>query len=231
MRLDKYLAHANFGSRKEVGELIKSGRVTVGGKTVKDRKLKVKDEDEVRVDGFTVVLEEYMYFMLNKPQNVISATESFEHETVIDLIEHSQYRELFPVGRLDIDTTGLLIITNDGKLSHQLLSPKKEVFKTYYCKLKHDVSKSDITFLETGIPLKDFTTKPAKVEVIEEDEVLLSISEGKFHQVKRMFKYLNNEVLELKRVKFGNLVLDETLEAGEYRRLTEDELTDLKKLI
>ena len=119
MRLDKFLAHANYGTRKEVGEIIKSGRVTVNGKVIKTRKEKVKDDDYVEVDGYKVVLEGFMYFMLNKPKDVISATESYEHDTVIDLIDHPQYKELFPVGRLDIDTTGLLIITNDGKLSYQ----------------------------------------------------------------------------------------------------------------
>ena len=231
MRLDKFLAHANYGTRKEVGEIIKSGRVTVNDKVIKTRKEKVKDDDYVEVDGYKVVLEGFMYFMLNKPKDVISATESYEHDTVIDLIDHPQYRELFPVGRLDIDTTGLLIITNDGKLSYQLLNPKKDIFKKYYCKLKNDVTKSDVAFLETGIPLKDFTTKPAKVEVINNDEVYLSISEGKFHQVKRMFQYLNNEVLELKRVEFGKLQLDDALELGEYRRLTEEEINNLKNLI
>lgn len=231
MRLDKFLAHANYGTRKEVGEIIKSGRVTVNGKVIKTRKEKVKDDDYVEVDGYKVVLEGFMYFMLNKPKDVISATESYEHDTVIDLIDHPQYKELFPVGRLDIDTTGLLIITNDGKLSYQLLNPKKDILKKYYCKLRNDITKSDIGFLEIGIPLKDFTTKPAKVEVINDDEVYLSISEGKFHQVKRMFQYLNNEVLELKRVEFGNLQLDNTLELGEYRRLTEEEINILKNLI
>ncbi|CAD2074957.1 pseudouridine synthase [Phocicoccus pinnipedialis] len=231
MRLDKFLSHAGFGSRKEVARLIKEKRITVDDKVVKDRNLKVNDNNTVTVDGNIVILEEWIYFLLNKPKGVISSTEEGPTKTVIDIIHHPQSDELFPVGRLDKDTTGFLLITNDGKLSYQLLNPKKDIFKTYKCTLKNPVSESDLVKLETGIPLKEFTTKPAKAEKISDKVVHLSISEGKFHQVKRMFRYLGNEVIELERISFGGMALNSSLNYGEYRRLTEEELEFLKKLI
>lgn len=231
MRLDKFLSHAGFGSRKEVAKLIKEKRVAVDEKIVKNRNLKLQDKNTVKVDGDVVILEEWIYFLLNKPKGVISSTEEGPTKTVIDLIDHPQSDELFPVGRLDKDTTGFLILTNDGKLSYQLLNPKKEIFKTYKATLEKPVSDNDIERLETGIPLKDFTTKPAKAEKKSDRVIHLSISEGKFHQVKRMFRYLDNEVIELERISFGGMELDDTLKRGEYRRLTEDELKFLKNLI
>lgn len=231
MRLDKYLSHSGFGSRKDVAKIIKEKRVEVNGKVVTNRNMKLADQDTVYVDGEYIFLEEWIYLLLNKPKGVISSTEEGRHQTVIDLIDHPQKGELFPVGRLDKDTTGFLLLTNDGKLSYQLLNPKKDIFKTYNCILKNTVSDEDLRTLEAGIPLKDFKTKPAKAKRISPREVNLSISEGKFHQVKRMFQYLNNEVVELNRVSFGGMELDENLKRGEYRRLTEKELKFLKKLI
>lgn len=231
MRLDKYLSHSGFGSRKDVAKIIKDKRVEINGEVVTNRNMKLTNNDEVYVDGEHILLEEWIYFLLNKPKGVISSTEEGHHQTVIDLIDHPQKGELFPVGRLDKDTTGFLILTNDGKLSYQLLNPKKDIFKTYNCLLRKPVSDEDLKVLETGIPLKDFTTKPAKATRISPREVNLSISEGKFHQVKRMFQYLDNEVIELNRISFGGMDLDKNLNHGEYRRLTEKELKFLKKLI
>lgn len=228
MRLDKYLANANLGSRKEVNKLIKKGDISVNGSIVKHAKMDVDYEDDIVYIDVPIVLEEFIYFMMNKPDGVISSTEEGPTETVIDLIAHPQQRELFPVGRLDKDTVGLLFITNDGKLAHQLLSPKNEYYKTYRVTLRDEVTKSDIKQLETGIELKEFTTKPAKADLLNSHEVSLSITEGKFHQVKRMFIALGNEVIKLKRTNFATLALDETLAEGEYRRLSEDEIKKLK---
>ena len=227
MRLDKYLANANLGSRKEVNKLIKKGEISVNGTIVKNAKTDVGYEDDIVYIDIPIVLEEFIYFMMNKPDGVISSTEDGPTETVIDLIAHPQQGELFPVGRLDKDTVGLLFITNDGKLAHQLLSPKNEYYKTYHVTLRDEVTESDIEQLETGIDLKEFTTKPAKAELLNPHEVSLSITEGKFHQVKRMFLAIGNEVVKLKRTNFATLELDETLLEGEYRRLSEEEIKKL----
>lgn len=227
MRLDKYLANANLGSRKEVNKLIKKGEISVNGTIVKNPKTDVGYEDDIVYIDVPIVLEEFIYFMMNKPDGVISSTEEGPTETVIDLIAHPQQGELFPVGRLDKDTVGLLFITNDGKLAHQLLSPKNEYYKTYHVTLRDEVTEKDIKQLETGIELKEFTTKPAKAELLSPHEVSLSITEGKFHQVKRMFIALGNEVVKLKRTNFATLELDGALAEGEYRRLTEEEIKKL----
>lgn len=169
--------------------------------------------------------------MLNKPQDVISATDDERHRTVLDLLEEPLTKVgLFPVGRLDKDTEGLLVLTNDGKMAHELLSPKKHVPKRYYVELKKPLSKEDAVILENGVELETFTTKPAKVEFITEDKVYIIISEGKYHQVKRMFKCVGNRVLFLKRTGMGNLGLDENLAPGEYRELTSKELEQLQGL-
>lgn len=227
MRLDKYLANANVGSRKEVGKWIRKGMVKVNGQIEKQAKAEVSYDDEIFFQDEQINLDEYIYLMMNKPTGVISSTEEGPTKTVIDLIDHPQRKELFPVGRLDKDTTGLLLISNDGKLAHRLLSPKNEHFKTYHVTLKNQVNDNDIEHLERGIQLKDFKTKPAQVELIDRHHLHLSISEGKFHQVKRMFQALDNEVTALKRVKFVSLVLDESLSAGEWRYLTKDEVKNL----
>lgn len=229
MRLDKYLSNAGEGSRKDVKSIMKKGRVTVGQKVIKDPKFEVDGSEEIRLDDKAVVLENGIYIMLNKPKGVISSTEEGPTRTVIDLIDHPQSKDLFPVGRLDKDTTGLLFITDDGKLAHELLSPRNRIDKTYIADLKDDVSESDISMLEQGIPLKDFTTASAVAVKISSRKVKLTITEGKFHQVKRMFQYLGNEVADLERVEFAALKLDDDLRRGEYRRLTESEINILKK--
>ena len=251
MRLDKFLANSGIGTRKEVKEIIKKKKISVNGVFVKDGKIHIdENKDVIKYENKVVGYKPFVYIMMNKPAGVISATEDNYHKTVIDLLknEYSTYN-IFPVGRLDIDTEGLLLLTNDGILSHNLLSPKKHVDKKYYVKIAKSLSENDIKTLENGIKLEEnFVTKKAKVEIVcndsekesedfnffenknnkNENLVYITISEGKFHQVKRMFKAVNNEVLYLKRVKMGNLLLDEKLELGEYRELTEEELNNLK---
>ena len=233
MRVDKYLANSGIGTRKEVKEILKKKRITINGKIVIDSKLHInEDEDIVCFDGERIEYKEFLYIMLNKPQEVISATDDPRHKTVVDLLEeHLTKLGLFPVGRLDKDTEGLLVLTNDGKLAHELLSPKKHVPKKYYVELKEALSVENAKILENGVTIDEqFTTKPAKIDFITDDKVYITISEGKYHQVKRMFKHVRNRVNYLKRVQMGNLELDETLELGEYRELTNEEFEALKKL-
>ena len=237
MRLDKFLANSGIGTRKEVKDILKNKKISVNDIFVKDGKIQIDEEkDIVKYEDKIIHYKPFVYIMMNKPAGVISATEDNHHKTVIDLL-NNEYRtyDIFPVGRLDIDTEGLLLLTNDGVLSHNLLSPKKHVDKKYYVKIANSLSDDDIKMLENGIKLEEnFVTKKAKVEIIcnnsEKNENLayITISEGKFHQVKRMFKAVNNEVLYLKRVKMGSLLLDEKLKLGEYRELTEEELNNLK---
>ncbi|HAO5601406.1 TPA: rRNA pseudouridine synthase [Listeria monocytogenes] len=231
MRLDKLLSHTGFGSRKEMKPLLKSGAVVVNGTIQKDSKTQVNpDKDQITVHGTPVVYQEFVYFMLHKPQNVVSATEDNVSETVIDLLaQEDTLTDPFPVGRLDKDTEGLLIITNDGTLAHNLLSPKKHIDKTYYAKIDGDVTAEDVEAFAAGIELDDgYTCKPARLEIITPNEIKVTIQEGKFHQVKRMFAARGKTVSYLKRISMGNLQLDESLELGEYRPLTEAELAILQ---
>ncbi|OFL51456.1 MULTISPECIES: pseudouridine synthase [unclassified Streptococcus] len=232
MRLDKFLVTCAVGSRTEVKNLLKAGRVTVNGKKEKSAKLQINEErDEIRFDGQVLEYEEFVYYMMNKPQGVISATEDSKHRTVLDLLDDiAQTKEVFPVGRLDIDTHGLLLLTNDGQLAHALLSPKRHVDKTYLAHVEGIMTQEDVETFVKGIPLKDFTCQPAKLEIVSVDSVKnqslvrVTIAEGKFHQVKRMVAYCGKEVLDLQRLTMGTLVLDENLEQGEWRRLTKEEL-------
>lgn len=231
MRLDKLLSHTGFGSRKEVKPLLKSGAVVVNGTIQKDSKMQVNpDKDEITVHGTPVVYQEFVYFMLHKPQNVVSATEDNVSETVIDLLaQEDTLTNPFTVGRLDKDTEGLLIITNDGTLAHNLLSPKKHIDKTYYAKIDGEVLLEDVKAFAEGIALDDgYICKPARLEIINPNEIKVTIQEGKFHQVKRMFAARGKTVSYLKRISMGQLQLDESLELGEYRPLTETELAILQ---
>ena len=204
IRLDKYLADMQVGTRSEVKELIRKKRVTVNDNIVTKPESKINtDGDSVNVDGNAVGYHEYEYFMLNKPAGVVSATDDNTCTTVIDLIKTNNRKDLFPVGRLDKDTEGLLIITNDGAMAHDLLSPKKHVDKTYYAKVKGKISDMEVKHV--------------------------TIHEGKFHQVKRMFTAIGSEVLFLKRITFGALPLDESLKTGEYRALTKEEISILQR--
>ena len=215
--------------------MLKAGRVTVNGKKEKSAKLQINEERaEIRFDGQVLDYEEFVYYMMNKPQGVISATEDSKHRTVLDLLDDiARTKEVFPVGRLDIDTHGLLLLTNDGKLAHALLSPKRHVDKTYLAQVEGIMSQEDVETFAEGIPLKDFTCQPAKLELVSVDPVKnqslvrVTIAEGKFHQVKRMVAYCGKEVVDLQRLTMGTLVLDENLERGEWRRLTKGELENL----
>jgi len=235
MRLDKFLVACAVGSRTEVKNLLKAGRVTVNGKKERSAKLQINEEkDEIRFDGQVLEYEEFVYYMMNKPQGVISATEDTKHRTVLDLLDdYARAKEVFPVGRLDIDTHGLLLLTNDGQLAHALLSPKRHVDKTYLAQVEGIMSQEDVDTFAKGISLKDFTCQPAKLELVSVDSVKnqslvrVTIAEGKFHQVKRMVAYCGKEVVDLQRLTMGTLVLDENLERGEWRRLTREELENL----
>ena len=235
MRLDKFLVACAVGSRTEVKSFLKAGRVTVNGKKEKSAKLQInEDTDEICFDGQKLEYEEFVYYMMNKPQGVISATEDPKHKTVLDLLDDlARSKEVFPVGRLDIDTHGLLLLTNDGKLAHALLSPKRHVDKTYLAQINGVMTDEDIETFAKGIPLKDFTCQPAKLELVfidgekNQSLVRVTIAEGKFHQVKRMVAYCGKEVMDLQRLTMGTLILDEGLKRGEWRRLTKEELEGL----
>lgn len=230
MRLDKYLSLANIGSRKEVKKIIRQKRVSVNGALTADDDIHIDPYiDEVRVDDekLTVILD--VYILLNKPNGVVSATSDEMHKTVLECIDASLPQGCFPVGRLDIDTEGLLLITNDGDLAHRLLSPKRKVDKVYLVKSRNPIEQDTIIKLESGVDIGDETlTLPAKVECIDETTVRLTIREGRYHQVKRMFAACGNEVTYLKRISMGPLQLDENLKCGQWRFLSESEVEKLK---
>lgn len=238
MRIDKLLAHSGLGTRKEVKKLLKKKLVTVNGEIVVDPKTHVEpEEDDVKINGTAVSYQEFVYYMMNKPQGVISATEDPMHDTVIDLLEpQDSIQEPFPAGRLDIDTEGLLLLTNDGTLAHRLLSPRRKVGKKYLASIDGIVTKADIDTFKSGITLDDgYQTMPAELTILEVNEeqntskIALIIQEGKFHQVKRMFEAAGKEVTYLKRVTIGPLQLDPQLSLGEYRPLTEEEVSQLQE--
>lgn len=230
MRLDKFLAHANYGTRREVKKIIRSGWVSVNDQIVKNDDFKIDEsKDIICVDNEQVIYQQFYYIMLNKPNGYVSATIDDRYPTVIDLIYEDYALDLFPVGRLDLDTEGLLLLTNDGSLSHELLSPKKHVDKEYYVELEKEYSDQDIKTLEAGVAINDQEVcKEAKVKRIDNNKLMLIIQEGKYHQVKRMMHAIDNEVTYLKRVRMGSLKLDETLPLGEYRALNEEEIKMLK---
>lgn len=245
MRLDRYLVEMNKGSRSEVKKMIKSGRVSVDGEICREAERKIQPSaSEVSLDGKQVGYAAFEYFMLNKPAGVVSATEDGRHKTVVSLIEDAKRRDLFPVGRLDIDTEGLLLITNDGKLAHRLLSPKKHVDKTYFARVEGRLPEDAAEQFAGGITLEDGTrTLPARLviqkaaETAEENgktesglsEIELTIHEGKFHQVKRMFEAVSCRVVYLKRLSMGSLRLDGSLAPGACRRLTAEEISKLQE--
>ena len=228
------LANLGYGSRKEVKQLLKSGAVKVDGIIVKDAKQHIDTNNQtVTLNGEVIEYKEFIYLMMNKPPGVLSATEDHRDETVIDLLElEDQVYEPFPVGRLDKDTEGLLLITNDGQLAHQLLSPKKHVPKTYFAVIDGEVTEEDIKVFARGVTLDDgYETKPGELKILKSglrSDIELTITEGKFHQVKRMFQAVGKKVVYLKRISMGPLPLDETLQLGEYRELTDEEVELLK---
>lgn len=236
IRIDKYLTEMDRGTRTQIKEAARKGRIMVNGVTEKKADRKVNpDVDEVSMDGILVAYAEYEYFMLNKPKGVVSATQDKLHPTVISLLADRQRNDLFPVGRLDIDTEGLLFITNDGALAHQLLSPKKHVDKVYYAEIEGNLPPDSVERLKQGILLTDGTpVLPALLEIQSRSEghaqIRLTIHEGKFHQVKRMFEALDCQVAYLKRESMGTLHLDSALKPGEYRRLSDIEINQLKEI-
>ena len=235
IRLDKYLADMSIGTRQEVKKYIRQGRVKINEDIIKKPEYKIReDEDKITFDGAPVAYETFEYYMLNKPAGVISATEDKRDKTVLDLIKEKKRKDLFPVGRLDKDTEGLLLITNDGALAHRLLSPKKHVDKCYYAKISGGVTEEDVRVFKESINIgtqeEPEWTMPAELKILEKgtvSRIRLTIREGKFHQVKRMFLAVGKEVVYLKRERMGALVLDEELAPGEYRKLTDSELKSI----
>ena len=232
IRLDKYLADMGIGTRTEVKKLIRQGKVKIDDAIVKSPEQKIDTATQkVFCEGQEVGYEEYEYYMLNKPAGYVSATTDAKDKTVLDLITEKKRKDLFPVGRLDKDTEGLLLITNDGDLAHRLLAPKKHVDKLYYAKVEGVVTEEDRHAFAEGVNIgEDERTRPAVLEILKSDEISeihLTIQEGKFHQVKRMFEAVGKKVIYLKRISMGSLQLDVNLKLGEYRPLTEEELEHL----
>ena len=230
MRVDKLLSNVGVASRAELKKYCKQGLISVNGKVINNPGVQVDSEnDDVRFNGEKIVYREFVYIMLNKPDGYISATFDKYDPIVLDLIDQSYLVfEPFPVGRLDKDTEGLLVLTNDGQLAHRVLSPKKHVPKTYYAKIQGKVTEEDILAFEKGVILDDgYETMPSQLKILKSDdmsEIELTIHEGKFHQVKRMFESVGKKVVYLKRLSMGKLKLDESLKLGEYRELTEEEV-------
>ncbi|MDB6224799.1 pseudouridine synthase [Lactobacillus amylovorus] len=232
MRIDKFLANMNVGSRKEVHQLIKKGIVAINGQTIKTPKEKVTETDEVTVNGEKIVYQKYHYFLMNKPKGVLSATEDRSQRTVISLLDlKDQYQGIVPVGRLDKDTTGLLLLTNDGQLNHELLAPNKHVVKVYRAKIAGVADEDTVKTFASGMTLGDGTKlKPAKLTVLKQDtehdssEIEIEISEGKYHQIKRMFGAVGMKVVELERISMGKLKLPNNLKRGQYVEIDVDEI-------
>ncbi|MCE4956387.1 pseudouridine synthase [Macrococcoides caseolyticum] len=231
MRLDKYLSNHGVGSRKDVKSLLKKKVIAVNDEIVTKADIKIDpDQDKITVQGEVIHFEPFIYLMLNKPAGVVSSTQD-KDKTVIDLIDGLEHYDLHPVGRLDKDTEGLLILTNDGQFTHDVLSPKKHVNKTYYAKISGIVTQDTVLQFKQGVTLDDgYHTMPGELKILAVDdvqktsEIELVIQEGKFHQVKRMFLAHGMKVTYLKRIKMGNLTLDETLLPGEYKTLTPEAL-------
>lgn len=233
IRVDKYLTDCGTGTRSEVKKLIQKGRISINGTVIKDPGTKIDlDKDIVCNNNEPVVYEQFRYFMLNKPMGCVSATKDNLSATVLDILKNENTKGLFPVGRLDKDTEGLLLITNDGMLAHNLLSPKKHVEKLYYVEADKKLSDENMTEMENGVDIGDEKlTLPSKIEFVGDSQnkycYNLSIKEGRFHQVKRMFEAFGSNVTYLKRLNMGSLILDDDLLPGEYRKLSEEEINGL----
>ena len=230
MRLDKFLCDTAGLTRTEAKNAVKKGQIAVNGQVQKAADFKVKENtDTVTFQGKPLSYAAFHYYMLHKPAGVITATEDKKESTVMDILREEKVKNLFPVGRLDKDTEGLLLITDDGELAHNLLSPKKHVDKEYLVKVRDSISEDDCRKLSEGVDIGDEKpTAPAKLERVEEKEILLTIREGRFHQVKRMLQAVGNEVLYLKRLSMGSLRLPKDLEKGAYRPLSEEEIYKIK---
>ena len=230
MRLDKFLCDTGFGTRSQVKDLLKKGQVTVNGAVAKKPEQKIDEhKDQITCQGKTASYEKYVYYMLHKPAGVVSATEDKREKTVLDLLKPEDRRDgIFPVGRLDKDTEGFLLLTDDGDLAHRLLSPRKHVDKTYYAKIAGSVTEAHIERFREGLDIGDEKkTLPAMLEILasepETSEIRITIHEGRFHQVKRMFEAVGCKVTYLKRLSMGAIALEETLAPGDYRPLNEKE--------
>jgi len=236
-RIDKILSNLGHGTRKEVKVLCKKGKVEVDGVITSDSAMKIDpDKVVIKVSGEEINYRKFIYLIMNKPSGVVSATVDNHDETVIDLIDEGlRAFKPFPIGRLDKDTVGLLLITNDGELNHKLIAPKNHVDKVYYAEINKFVDESDVAKFKKGVVIDDgYKCMPAILEVLKADEdgseIMVTIQEGKFHQVKRMFESVDKKVVFLRRVSFGPLKLDENLSEGQYRELSEDEITLLKQV-
>lgn len=218
-RLDKFLANAKLGSRKDVKHLIKKGFIKVNGKIIKEANFKISPKDIIEYNGEKIESHKNIYIILNKPKGYLSSTYDSRDKYVLQLIDHKYKDELSIAGRLDKDAHGLLFLTNDGKLIHKIISPKKNIFKTYVVKVSGLITQEKIKKLKCGIQLKDFKTKPAIIESVENNAITIKISEGKFHQVKRMMNAVDLDVFDLKRIAIGNLYLPENLKEGEWREV------------
>lgn len=243
-RIDKLLSHEGFGSRKDIRRLLRKSEVLVNGKRIFDPAENIDIlTDEITIDGESVAIHKNLYIMMNKPQHFVCSTKDGEHQTVFDLLDSNLrtpylIEKLHIVGRLDMDTEGLLLFTTDGELTHRLISPKSHVNKTYFCKLEHEETpehqKEIIEKFEKGIEIPpednnpEFTTQPAKIKWQDCSNAILTIHEGKYHQVKRMFKAVGNKVVFLKRISMGSLELDKNLATGKYRFLSEEEIQALQ---
>ena len=229
MRLDRVLANASVGSRTQVKNMVKKGRVSVNGEIALASSMMVDpNQDVIRIDDEILQYAKYQYLMLYKPAGYISATEGRCDPTVLELVPN--YKGLFPCGRLDKDTEGLLLMTNDGRLAHNLLSPKKHVEKEYYVEHQLPLSQEDVLCIERGIRYKNITYKGAKLKILDDLQCTIILQEGKYHEIKNIFLAIGNKVTYLKRIRMKNLILDETLKKGEYRPLSEEEIGDLKQL-
>lgn len=229
MRLDKFIANSTAFGRKEIRKLIRDREVSVDGVTASAPDLQIQETAEVRIGGTPIRYRKYIYLMMNKPQGYLSAVEDKRDPVVVSLIpEEYRHFRVFPVGRLDKDTEGLLLLTNDGQFDHALMSPKRHVVKRYYAELDSPAGEADIDAFRAGMEFEEFTAAPALLEITDDPKkVFIEISEGKFHQVKRMCRRIGKEVLYLKRVKIGSCVLDDTLKPGDVRELTAEELQRL----
>ena len=230
MRLDRFLCELNLGTRSRVKKEIKAGLVSVNGVTVLRSEEQIREAaDLVCYKGQPCVYEEYVYYLLHKPAGVVSATQDKRDRTVLDLLAGEGRSDLFPVGRLDKDTEGLLLITNDGPLAHALLSPGRHVDKEYECHLAHTFDAHQRELLEQGVDIGEKKKcRPAVVRILAEKKISLTITEGRFHQVKRMLHAVGNEVVYLKRIRMDRLQLEDSLEKGAYRRLTDEEVESLR---
>ncbi len=225
MRLDKFVSDAMGITRKDSKNLIKKGLVSVNGEIIKDVGQNVNETDELIVEGKKAEYKKFIYLMMNKPQGYISATDDKRQKTVLDLLPENFTRyDLFPAGRLDIDTEGFLLLTNDGQTAHNLLSPSKKVGKEYFARLEKPLTDEASRTIENGVDIGGYVTKPSSILKKSDTECIITIVEGKFHQVKKMFEAVGNKVVYLKRISFASLPLDPKLSLGEYRFLTDEEI-------